>query len=167
MTTPEVEEILQQINDLQLDIAASETKRDESIAFHQNKIEHAKRIFELDTYEPRQEIFRLQLALEEHFKANPPKKGKSLKYSGGSFGYRKQNARFFFNGEEVAADNPAVVAFVKTFYTDFIKVKEFVDWANFKNALTADDSGVYFKDTGELLDGFSAKIPQDKFVVNI
>lgn len=167
MNNNEVEEILEKINFLESEIKEAETKRDDSIAFHQNKIEVAKRICDIDTREQREEIEQLKYSLECYYRDNPPKKGKSHKFSGGTFGYRKQNPRYYFNEEEITGDNPALVDFVRKFYDDFIKTKESVDWAKFKAALSVDDTAVYFTETGEILDGFRVQIIPDKFVVNI
>lgn len=165
MTTAEVEEVLQQIHDLEVEIAQAEEKREASIKFHQDKIELAKRICEIDTNEPKAEIIRLQCGLESYYKANPPKHGKSIKFSGGTIGFRKQNPRYFFNGVEITNDNSALVDFIKKFYKQYLKTKEYVDWAKMRNHLIADDAGVYFKETGEILDGFSAQILPDEFKV--
>lgn len=167
MNTNDIEEILERIRGYEAEIKAAEQKRDDSIAFHQNKIELAKRICDVDTRELREEVTRLSYALEDYYNSNPPRIGKSLKFSGGSFGYRKQEPKFFFENVEVKSDSPEFVAFCKVYYDDYVKTKAYVDWNRFKNNITADDSGVYFKETGEILDGFRAQFFPDKFKVKI
>lgn len=165
MTTTEVEETLQKIHELEKEIAQAEEKREESINFHQNKIELAKRICEVESRESREEIARLSYSLECYYKEHPPARGKSIKFSGGTLSYRKPNPRYFYKGEEVTNDNSALIDFVKIFYTQFLKTKEYVDWAKMRNSLLADETGVYFKDTGEVLDGFTARLSPDEFKV--
>lgn len=47
---------------------------------------------------------------------------------------------------------------VKEVSKNFIKVKEEVDWANFKKQITSDEEGnVYFKDSGELIESLKSR----------
>ena len=166
MKTKDVEEILQQIHDLEDEIKDAEEKRDDSISFHMNKIELAKRICETDTREQKEEIERLRYSLEVYYRENPPKRGKSIKFSGGTIAYRKQNPRFLFADEEVRSELPALVDFVRMYYPEYIKTKESVDWATFKTKLQVDDdNGVVFAETGEIIDGLQVQTMPDKFTV--
>lgn len=158
MTVADVEDILQQIHDLDLDIAAETNKRDLSIAFHREKIDRAKEICDTATADARLRRADLAFALERFFNANPPKKAKTLKFSGGSFGYLKSSTKFFFNGEEADANNKSLLDFAKlSGRQEFVKVKETLDWAKFKAAIDFDGDNVFFTDTGQLIDGLRAQ----------
>lgn len=158
MTVADVEDILQQIHDLDADIAVETQKRDQSIAFHRDKIDRAKEICDTATADARLKRAELSFALERYFNANPPTKTKTLRFSGGSFGYLKSSTKFFFNGEEVDANNIHLLDFAKRAgRQEFVKNKETLDWAKFKTAIDFDDDGVFFADTGELIDGLRAQ----------
>lgn len=158
MSVADVEDILQQIHDLDADIAVETQKRDQSIAFHREKIDRAKQICDTATADARLRRAELSFELERYFNANPPKKTKTLKFSGGYFGYLKNSTKFFFNGEEVDANNQHLIDFAKqNGRPEFVKTKETLDWANFKTAIDFDDDGVFFTDTGEVIDGLRAQ----------
>lgn len=158
MSVADVEDILQQIHDLDEDIAVETNKRDQSIAFHREKIDRAKEICDTATADARLRRAELSFILERYFNANPPTKTKTLKFSGGSFGYLKSSTKFFFHGEEVDANNKNLLEFAKqSGRQEFVKTKETLDWAKFKTAIDFDNAGVFFADTGELIDGLRAQ----------
>ena len=158
MSVADVEDILQQIHDLDQVIAVETDKRDQSIAFHREKIDRAKEICDTATADARLKRAELSFVLERYFNANPPTKTKTLKFSGGSFGYLKSSTKFFFNGEEVDANNKNLLDFAKqSGRQEFVKTKETLDWAKFKTALEFDNDGVFFADTGEFIDGLRAQ----------
>ena len=164
-TVAQVEETLLHIHDLQKIIRDAETKRDQSIDFFRSRIDDAKRICDDETLSVREEIATLSAPLEKYFKDNPPTgKRKSLKFSCGSFGYNKASTKFFLDGNELNADNPALLNFTKSNRPEFVKVKESVDWAKLKAALDFDNEHVVFADTGEVFDGVKA---QKNFFVKV
>ena len=113
------------------------------------------------------EILAIAQNIHYQFPDNGAYDKKSIPFSGGTISWRKQPPKFFFNDTEVSPDNYAFLDFTKKFYADFIKTKEFVDWANFKTKLKIVDDSVYFVDTGEVIDGLKALILPDKFSVKI
>ncbi|MBR0062389.1 MAG: host-nuclease inhibitor Gam family protein [Selenomonadaceae bacterium] len=158
MTVADVEETLQLIHDIDAEIAAETTKRDQSVAFHREKIERAKEICDTATADARLKRSDLVFQLERYFNANPPSKSKTLKFSGGTFGYLKSTTKFFFNGEEVNSDNKHLLDFAKSQNRyEFVKTKETLDWAKLKNAIDFDGDSVFFTDTGEVIDGLRAQ----------
>ena len=157
MSVADVENILQQIHDIDTEIAAETSKRDQSILFHREKIERAKEIYDTATADARLKRSELAYLLEQYFNDNPPTKTKTLKFSGGSFGYLKSSTKFFRDGHELNADNPELLIFAKSAHPEFLKIKESVDWAKLKAALDFDDEHVFFADTGEILDGVRAQ----------
>ena len=164
MTVADVENILQQIHDIDAEIAVETSKRDQSVAFHRMKIEQAKDICDTDTADARLKRAELSYLLEKYFNANPPTKTKTLRFSGGSFGYLKSSTKFFFNGEEVNSDNKNMLDFAKSKNRhEFVKTKELLDWAKLKNSIDFDGDKVFFTDTGEIIDGLR---PQKFFSVN-
>lgn len=157
-TVTDVEEILQLIHDLDTEIAAETSKRDQSVAFHREKIERAKEICDTATYDARLKRSELVFQLERYFNEHPPTKTKTLKFSGGSFGYLKSSTKFFFDGEEVDSGNKPLLDLAKSQNRlEFVKTKEFLDWAKLKSAIDFDDDTVFFTDTGEIIDGLRAK----------
>lgn len=164
-TVAQVEETLLKIRDLRQILANAEDRRDQSIAYLRERIDEAKRICDEETLHTREEISALEYPLEKYFRKNPPTgKRKSLKFSCGSFGYNKAQTKFFLDGQELNADNPDLLALAKNEHPEFVKVKESVDWAKFKNALDFNDDTVFFKDTGEIFGGVQV---QKRFSVNI
>ena len=64
------------------------------------------------------------------------------------------------DGEDVSKEKGRTefVKEVKEVSKNFIKVKEEVDWANFKKQITSDEEGnVYFKDSGELIESLRSQ----------
>lgn len=154
----DVEEILQLIHDIDTEIAAETSKRDQSIAFHREKIERAKEICDSATYDARLKRSKLVFQLERYFNENTPTKAKTLKFSGGSFGYHKSSTKFYFNGEEVNSDNKNLLEFAKSQNRlEFVKTKESLDWAKLKSSIDFDGDNVFFTDTGEVIDGLRAQ----------
>lgn len=162
LTVADVEGILLDIHNRQQIINAAEKKRDASIDFYRQRIDEAKDICEDETAQARDDIALLSLKLERYFDANPPKKRKSLKFAGGSFGYNKASAKFFLDGEELNADSKTLLDFVKNERPDFVRVKESVDWLKLKANLDYDNENVFFSDTGEVFGGVHV---QKKFFV--
>lgn len=157
-TTAQVEETLLKIRDLQKIIDDAESRRDQSVEFLRARILEAKDICDNETLSVREEIEALKLPLAKFFRNNPPKgKRKSLKFACGSFGYNRASTKYFRDGNELNADNPDLLSFVKSERPEFVKVKESVDWANLKAKLDFDDEHVYFADTGEVLNGVKAQ----------
>ena len=158
MTVADVEEILQQIHDIDTEIAIETSKRDQSIAFHRMKIERAKDICDTATADARLKRAELAFQLEKYFNDNPPTKTKTLKFSGGSFGYLKSSTKYFFNGEEVNSDNKNLIDLAKNQNRyEFVKTKEILDWAKLKSSIDFDGDKVFFTDTGEVIDGLRAQ----------
>lgn len=158
MTVADVEETLQLIHDIDTEIAVETSKRDQSIAFHRMKIEHAKDICDTATADARLKRAELVFSLEKYFNANPPTKTKTLKFSGGSFGYLKSSTKFFFNGKEVDSSNEQMIDFAKSQNRyEFVKTKEILDWAKLKSSIDFDGDKVFFTDTGEFIDGLRAQ----------
>ena len=160
------EQILFQIGELQREIDEHAQKRDASINFYNARIEDAKKIFETDTTAAQQEIDSLTIQLKEIFDAAPPKRSKSIKFAGGTIGYRKQETRFALNGEEVNGKNKDLLRFVKLGeHGDFLKIEESVDWKNLKANIQFDGDDCYLAGTGEIIDGMKAFPQPDAFYV--
>ena len=148
-----INSILLKIHEHEQNIAVAKDKRDKQIAFFQKFIDNAKNDYALDIAEDLYYIDELKKDLQAFFDANPPKGRKSIKFAAGSFGYNKNQTKFFFNGNEVNAGNDELVKFCfNNGLPEFVKTKEFLDWAALKKNLDADDDGNVFRvDTGELI----------------
>lgn len=165
LSVADVEKILLDIHDCEQEIAHAAEIRDQSVDFYRQRIDRAKKNFDDETESARDHIASLSFTLEKYFRNNPPPKGrKSLNFAGGRFGYNKASTKFFKDGDELNADNPALLEFVKQAHPEFVKVKEYVDWAAFKAAIDFDAETVFFRETGEILDGVRAR---KKFVVKV
>ena len=163
----EVEAALLTLNDFQKQIVAAETKRDKSIEFYRSLIENAREVCRKEVERIQFESVDVRHALKKFYDANPPKKGKTHKFAGGSFGYRHQDTCYSIGDNVADADNPALLEFVKNGHEDFLRVKESVNWAKLKTALTFVGDDVYLKSTGEVVPGMKAYPQPDKFDVKI
>ena len=157
LTVADIEDYLIQIREHEQKIAAAKEKRDQSIAYFRQLIANAQTIFNEETADDQNQIATLSSVLEQYFNENPPVDRKSHKFAGGSFGYNKARTKYFFNGNELNADNPALLDFTRSNRPEFVKVKESVDWAKLKAALDFDNEHVFFADTGEVFDGVKAQ----------
>ena len=154
ISTADINTILLKIHQHELNIANAKAKRDEEIAYFQKFIDNAKQNYDIDIAEDVYHIGELKKVLQAYFDANPPVGRKNHKFAAGSFGYNKAQTKFFFNGNEANANNPEFVNYCCCVngLPQFIKVKEYLDWANLKKSLDADDNGnVYLASTGELI----------------
>lgn len=159
LSVADVERTLLQIRLLQQQIDDAKTKRDLAVQFYQQFIANAKENFDTDTKPARDEIALLQYRLQRFYDANPPKGRKSHKFAAGSFGYNRAQTEYFFNGQKCDANNRELLNFcADNGNLQFVKVKEYLDWASLKKNLDFDDSGnVHFVDTGELVNGLRAQ----------
>ena len=158
LTTSDIEALLINIRNRQQLIDAAAAKRDEQINYFRSLIDSAKKNFDEVAQPVRADIEILKHQLENFYQDNPPLKGKSLKFAAGSFGYNKAQTKFYLNGSELNADNQELLAFVKRDYPEFLKQKEYVDWAGFKKNLIADDpDNVIISNTGEVVAGLRAQ----------
>ena len=163
----EIEQKLLVIRSLEKSIRDAEVKRDKSIEFYRRCIAQAHDVFRKDTADDRFQLENLMRSLQRYYDENPPTKGKSLKFAGGKFGYSKRTPKFFFDGTPAAADNAALLEFVKNHHAQFVRTKEFVDWDNFKKNLDFDGDNVILTDTGEIIPEMKAQKLPDKFTVKI
>lgn len=154
LSTADINATLLKIREHEQNIANAKSKRDEEIAYFQQCIDNAKNNFATDIADDLFHIDELKKTLQAFFDANPPVGRKNHKFAAGSFGYNKAQTKFFFNGNEANANNPEFVNYCCCVngLPQFIKVKEFLDWATLKKNLDADDDGnVYLASTGELI----------------
>lgn len=159
LSVEEINSTLLKIHQHKQHIAEAKDKRDQSVAYFRQFIDNANHVFELETREDSVEIELLKQKLKAHFDAAPPAGRKSYKFAAGSFGYNRAQTKYYFNGTELNADNKEFARFcVESGRTQFIKVKEYLDWAAVKKSLDFDDpDAVIFADTGELVDGLRAE----------
>ena len=159
LSTADIEQILLNIRLHEQHIATEQARFNETAAFYQQFIDKAKVNFDEATADDRAEIELLKARLQRDFDANPPTGRKSRKYAGGSFGYKKNSTKFFFNGVEVDANNKGLTRFcADNGYSQFIKVKEYLDWAGLKKNLDFDTPDtVTIATTGEVVDGLRAQ----------
>ena len=161
----QVEEALLVYRQLEDEIRQAELKRDQSIDFYRERIEDAKKIFDAETAPTRCDMKNIANALQRFYDENPPRRGKTLKFAGGAFGWHKPSARYKCGDSEAGSDNPTLLDFVKNGHEDFLHIVESVDWKKLKAALVADGENVYLADSGEVIPDMRA-IPQpDNFTV--
>jgi len=159
LSVEEINATLLKIRQHEQSIAEAKAKRDKSVAYFRQFIANADHIFEVETKEDAVAIELLKQRLKSYFDANPPVGRKSLQFAAGSFGYNKAQTEYFFNGQKCDANNQEFARFcVKSGRTQFIKIKECLDWATVKKSLDFDDpNAVVFADTGEIVDGLRAE----------
>ena len=155
----EINAILLKITEHEQHINAEKEKLNKAVAYFKKYIDNAKEIFDSETKEDNAVIESLKLKLQRYYDANPPKGRKSHKFAGGSFGYNKAQTKYFFNGGEVNADNAELVKFCySNGLPEFVKTKEYLDWASLKKNLDFDDPDtVILAATGEVIDGLRAQ----------
>ena len=155
----DINAILLKINEHEQHINAEKDKLNQAVSYFKKFIDNAKDNFDVETREDTAAIESLKLRLQRYYDANPPKGRKSLKFAAGSFGYNKAQTKYFFNGGEVNSDNPDLVKFCySNGLPEFVKTKEYLDWASLKKNLDFDDPDtVVLADTGEVIDGLRAQ----------
>ena len=169
MTDIDADELLEQIADYEATIAESEKKRDAFIERYENKIAIARDICERETSQARIEIALLTEQLKRFAQTQVTDKKRSVRLPSGTLQFRKQQPEYFFDDLKRAdGKDERLIHFVKHSAYQYLRVKteETVDWAAFKGKLTiGDDGGVYYSETGEVIDGLHAQILPDKFTV--
>ena len=168
MTITEVEETLEKIHALNDAIAIQQKKYDEVAAYHQQKIERAREIFDKETAYYRTVLEEKKLRLRRFAEANITGKKRSLELPSGTLSFHKRQPIFFLGGVKVTNDNPALIELARNIDAELVKVKttEAADWATLKKRLTvADDGTVCVNDTGEVLADMRAQILPDDFNV--
>lgn len=165
LTKQDADEILEKIAEYEAEIAAAEKERDAFISRYQEKITRAQEICEESIRAPREEIALLTEQLRQYAAANVTDKKRTIPLPSGTLSFRKQAPKYFFDGREATADNPALLDFTKKFYCEYLKTKEYVDWSKFKAQLVIDGDNVLFAETGEVIDGLRAQILPDKFTI--
>ena len=170
LTKIQADELLEQIAEFEAKIKTAEDERDEFIAHYEAKISKARELCEKSTIPARQEIAVLTEVLRQYAAANLPENRKSIKLPSGTLSFCKKHPKFFIDGREVDGKSKPLLDFAKTRAPDYLKTKveEYVDWAGLKKLLTfgGDDGGVYFADTGELIDGLQVQTFPDDFTVD-
>lgn len=89
-------------------------------------------------------------------------KKRSLTLPVGTIGFRKGQPKFEVN-------EPELLAYVKENAVSYVKIKESVDWSNFKKdmALQADPEGRAITRDGEIVPGVAATPGEDQFYVKV
>ena len=160
LSIADVERILIDIHANEKIIDEAKNRRDQSVDYFKSLIANAEKNFDSETSDARTTIEILKNQLQQYFDANPPKGRKTLKFAAGSFGYLKAQTKFYYNGEPVDANNADFLAACKNTFDgkNFIRQKEFLDWAALKKELNFDDPReVYLADTGEIIAGLQAR----------
>ena len=168
MTIFEADEILEQIAALEAKIKAAESERDTFIEIYQSKIMRAVEQCENKTVRDRQEIALLEEELRRFAVGNLPEGKKSIDLPSGKLSFKKQQPKFYFDDmKEIGGDSERLIEFCKVNAPEYVKQKtvETADWTKLKKRLTFNEGGVYFSDTGELIDGLIVQEFPDKFTV--
>ena len=153
LSDDDVNGILLKIGVHQHHIDAEKDKLNQAVAYFKKFIDNAKEIFDTETKDDTFAIEELKLKLQRYYDANPPKGRKSHKFAAGSFGYNKAQTKFFFKDKEANADNADLLQFCyKNGYPEYVKTKEYLDWAALKKSLDFYDAEqVFFADTNEVV----------------
>jgi hypothetical protein len=92
-------------------------------------------------------------------------KKKSINLPSGKVGFRAGTTTYTIGGEKVTGDSKPLLDFVKEGYSEFLKVKESVDWAAFKKSIHVTDSGDVVTAAGEVVPGMTAEKGEPTFYV--
>lgn len=158
LTPTGVDFLLEQIARCKAIIDAAEAERDATILIARNHCANKCAPFLA-------KIEDLTERLRRYAAANLPEDKKTIKRDAGILSFRKQEPRFYFDDKEANSKDERLLAFAKAGAPEFVKRTEYVDWEHFKRKLIIDGESVFYKDTGELIDGLHAQILPDKFTV--
>ena len=171
MTKLDADELLEEYRQCEERIKAAETERDEFRALYEKKIERATDICDKLTVEERNRMAFITERLRQFATTHVTDKLRSVELPTGKLAFRKQPPKFFFDDlKEANGKDARLIDFVKHNAYDFLKVRvdETVDWLKFKSKLAIDEEGnVFYKETGELINGLHAQTQPDKFTVTL
>lgn len=171
MSKFEADDLLEEIRQCEERIKVAEAERDEFRALYEKKISRAEDICDKLTVEERNKISILTERLRQFAIVHVTDKKRSVPLPTGTLAFRKQQPKFFFDDlKEVSGKDARLIDFVKHNAYDYLKVHvdESVDWVKFKGKLDIDDEGnVFYKATGELIQGLHAQAQPDKFTVTM
>ena len=171
MTKFDADELLEEYRQCEGRIKEAEAERDEFRALYETKIARAIDICEKLTVEERNKMAVITEKLRHFAEAHVTDKLRSVPLPTGLLAFRKQQPKFFFDDlKEATGKDARLIEFVKHNAYDFLKVKvdESVDWLRFKGKLGFDDEGnVFYKETGELINGLHAQTLPDKFTITL
>ena len=166
LTELEVEEKLARLSELNTELDAAITRRDNFQRMYREKILKAGENYLTDTAEIRAEIDSLMTGLRRYAETHITGKAKHLKFPSGKLCLTKQSPQFFIGGVEVTNDNPTLIEIARKLDTELVKTQEVAAWGELKKRLQVDDDGnVYFKDTGEVIPDMRARFVPDRFSV--
>ena len=158
-STNQVVDTLEQIYNAQMRINDKKKFRDDIINHYKAQIAEVNQNFDSDTRDDNNLIETLKIRLQRYYDSNPPVGRKFIKIGSFSFGYNKAQTKYFFNGKEANSDNADLLKFCyNNGYSEFVKTKEYLDWASLKKTLDFyEPEHVFFSDTKELVDGLRAE----------
>lgn len=142
-------------------IAEHEADRDRLINLANSKIEELQMQIEKVNARCETETSYLKSCLSEYFLGLPKKSTKtqtSYKLLAGTLVFKKPS-------QKIAHDDKVLIEALKG--TEYIKVKESVDWAGFKKNLTIADNKVVDAATGEVVEGCSVEEVPGEFIVKV
>jgi len=118
------------------------------------------------TRDAQQEIIRFYELLRPYLAQRlEHERTKTLKLPSGAISLTKSRPEFTIGGEKITADSPDLLEYVRRHAVDFIKIKESVEWGNFKKTLIPTESGRVVTKDGEILNFMAAWQPPDKINV--
>lgn len=162
MTIEIADELLEKIGEQAAIIKKYEDERDVLINRYQQKISSAKDICERNCFQARETIEYYSEQLKDFAAANLPKGKKTVELPSGKLSFKKQT-RYICNGEAVGAKTQPLIDFAKRSAPQFLVST--VSWGELKNQLANDGENVYYKETGELIDGIKFEQLPDSFTV--
>jgi len=92
-------------------------------------------------------------------------KFKTLKLPAGSISLTKSGPEYTILGEKCSADSPKLLEYVKRSAVAFLKIKESVEWGNFKKTLIPTESGRVITKDGEIIGFMAVFVPPDSISV--
>ena len=161
LTIVDANELLEKIGEYAATIEKYESERDALIEKYQQKIYMAKEICERNCFQERAEIEILTEQLRRYATENLPKGKRSIELPNGRLAFKKQS-RYSCNGEAVNGQTQELIEFARKNAPQYLKK---LAWSDFAKNLIADGEKVYYKETGELIEGLKFERMPDSFTV--
>jgi phage host-nuclease inhibitor protein Gam len=92
-------------------------------------------------------------------------KSKTVKLPSGNISFRTQNPQFYIGVDKVDGETPALLDYARQSATDYLKIKESVDWTGMKKSLNVTADGKVISGDGEVLTFIRGEIQPDSISV--
>ena len=92
-------------------------------------------------------------------------KSKTVKFPNGNIQFKSQSPVLYVGMDKADANNLKLLEYVKKSAPDYLKIKESVEWGEFKKALKVTDTGKVISSDGEIIEFMRGEIRPDTIAV--